>query len=153
MDSFVHFLLFSLFYPFLTFFLCHLDYEGFTNEGGQKVVLQERYKGLLLSSCQSVPMFSGCNNMKKAVKQTPRSGLTDRQIFSNTPSIRFIILFIIAFGLNVASVEIRSEAKQNVEFAKNLPSQCIGLQNRWLFVNITIVLIQSGFLPPRQPNQ
>ena len=49
-------------------FLYHVEYESFTTEGGKEVVVQQKYKGLLLSSCQSVPMFSNCHNMK-AVKQ------------------------------------------------------------------------------------
>ena len=86
MDSCVHFSiqlnpLFSY-----TTFLYHVEYESFTTEGGKEVVVQQRYKGLLLSSCQSVPMFSLCNNMKEeAVKQThgkrsPESNFDCRQL-------------------------------------------------------------------------
>ena len=62
-------------------FLYHVEYESFTTEGGKEVVVQQKYKGLLLSSCQSVPMFSYCNNMKaEAVKQSPESNFDCRQL-------------------------------------------------------------------------
>eukprot|EP00093_Oithona_nana_P008614 08614.XXX_299865_301942_1 [CDS] Oithona nana genome sequencing. len=62
------------------------EYESFTTEGGKEVVVQQRYKGLLLSSCQSVPMFSLCNNMKEEVvkqthgKRSPESNFDCRQL-------------------------------------------------------------------------
>ena len=49
-------------------------------------MVQQRYKGLLLSSCQSVPMFSLCNNMKEEVvkqthgKRSPESNFDCRQL-------------------------------------------------------------------------
>ena len=67
----MHFLLLNHFFflYFLSFFFIMVEYESFiTKETGKEVVLQKKYKGLLLSSCQSVPMFSNCHNMK-AVKQ------------------------------------------------------------------------------------